>query len=313
MINTSFLDNHDLILTTHPVINGLPGENGNKSQPCLAGTMLVNDKAGQQFLANYYRNFIAVARRTDVPIFLGSPTGHANRESLTAANINHNINALAVRFLKYLRAEYNSWSENIFIAGQVNCKNSCFRADQALSSRESVAFHAWQINKLDKEGVDLLVASQLPSLQEAIGIATAMAVTATPYVISFLLDKNGQLPDGTSLVEAFDEIDSLGLKPPVGYMVSCSDPSHLNIPQQPDIVMERLIGVQAWPSTCPGAIENLPALDMKTWCRKMMFLNQHYSVNIMGDYPGTKTKYLQNLVAQLATAKENTILRCASL
>ena len=261
--------------------------------------MLLNDVAGQKILADYYRKFITIAQQTDVPILLGAPTRQANQERLAAANVNHNINALAVRFLKYLRAEYASWAENLFIAGMVGCKNNCYHPGQALSSRESVAFHAWQINQLDREGVDLLMASPLPSLAEAIGIATAMAVTSTPYIISFSLEQNGHLPDGTSLLEAFDEIDTLGLKPPVGYMVNSVAPSFLNAPQQPEMVMDRLIGFQTCSPPSPDHDKNLPVMDMEIWCQQMITLNQRYNVNIMGDYSGTEPKYLESLACRL--------------
>lgn len=264
--------------------------------------MLLNDAAGQKILADYYQKFITIAQQKDVPILLGSPTRQANKERLAAAGINHNVNALAVRFLKYLRAEYDSWADNIFIAGMVSCKNNSHRPHQSLSSGEAVSFHLWQVNQLEREGVDLLMSSPLRCLPEAIGIATAMAVTSTPYVISFLLAQDGRLADGTTLLAAFDEIDSLGLKPPVGYMVNSTAPSLLNARHQPAMVMERLIGFQTCPAppTSPPNHNRLPQkLDMESWCRQMTILNQRYHVNIMGDSSGPETKYLEALASQL--------------
>lgn len=124
LINTDFLNSHGFILLTPPVRKGLQWRNGHGGQPHLASTLLLNNQAGQKILADYYRDFITIARRAKAPVILTTPTGHANNERLTAAGINHNINALAVRFLKYLRAEYNSWAENIYIAGLISGKNS---------------------------------------------------------------------------------------------------------------------------------------------------------------------------------------------
>ncbi|NJO91665.1 MAG: hypothetical protein HC831_23905 [Chloroflexia bacterium] len=47
----------------------------------------------------------------------------------------------------------------------------------------------------------------MPEINEAIGLAKAMAETQLPYVISFMIRKDGRLLDGTLLFEAIEIID----------------------------------------------------------------------------------------------------------
>jgi len=307
LFNTYYLDQHKLILTSCSAMNFLSPSEVSTLPPSLASTMLLNSESGRKILAAHYQNFINIAGKLKVPLILTSPTWQANREALAAAGISNNINALAVRFLKYLRADSNVLTENIHIAGLVGSKHDRTRPNLALSSRESVDFHQWQIEQFENEGVDLLLASSMPALSEAVGIATAMAFTTTPYIISFMINREGRLLDGTSLLEAIDTIDSLGVKKPVGYMINNASPYILNAAEQPALVMKRLIGLQGCPATCCDSANPLQTEDIETWNQQTITLNRQYDLKILEGVNCHCPNNLENLAGRITALPTSSI------
>jgi S-methylmethionine-dependent homocysteine/selenocysteine methylase len=56
------------------------------------------------------------------------------------------------------------------------------------------------IESLRRSGdVDFLLGATLPAVSEATGIAIAMAETNIPYIISFVINREGKILDGNSL------------------------------------------------------------------------------------------------------------------
>jgi len=139
----------------------------------------------------------------------------------------------------------------------------------------------------------------LPNVEEALGIAKAMALTEVPYIISFVIDKNGLILDGTSLVDAIKYIDSNTNNNPFGYMVNCAFPSFLNADHQPKELFSRLIGYQANASSLDHCdlecAEQLKMNDISEWGDLMLELNSKYGVEILGGCCGTNEKHLKYL------------------
>ena len=55
--------------------------------------------------------------------------------------------------------------------------------------------------------MDFLYAGIIPALSEAMGMAGAMADSGLPYIISFTIQEDGRLIDGTAIHDAITEID----------------------------------------------------------------------------------------------------------
>lgn len=148
--------------------------------------------------------------------------------------------------------------------------------------------------------MDFLIAETLPALCEAIGIAQAMAATKYPYIISFVINRKSQVLDGTSLEYAFRTIDSLCDRPPLGYMINCSHPSFLRAKEQPDLVLSRLIGMQANASSLDHAdLEGSATAQVDAipeWGNQMVELNTKFGVKILGGCCGTSAAHLQYIV-----------------
>lgn len=294
------LAEHDFVLTEAAVIEQLRRTDGVHLHPRLENSLLIYSEAGRKALVALYRSFVDVARKAGVPILLCAPTWRANRERLSAAGVTGNVNADAVRFLRHLQEAWGAWADKILVGGVIGCRNDCYRPDEGLPEGEAEAFHRGQIADLARAGVDFLLAATLPALPEATGMARAMAETDVPYVISFVIDRQGRILDGTSLERAVAAIDERAARPPIGYMVNCSHPSFLDAPNQPRSVFSRLIGYQANASSFDHAqldgAGDLQADDLAEWGNLMIELNRTYGVKILGGCCGTSDRHLQYIV-----------------
>jgi S-methylmethionine-dependent homocysteine/selenocysteine methylase len=204
-----------------------------------------------------------------------------------------------------LRNEWSTWKESIAIGGMVGCKNDCYTPAQGLSSQDAYDFHTWQLDKLANAGVDFLIAESLPTVSEAAGIAQAMAQTGKPYIISFVIRRNGRIFDDNTLQYAFEEIGKVCDPEPTGYMINCSYPSFLKADEHPDSVFSRLVGFIANASSLDqtelDGTDTLKADDIADWGNRMVELNRKYGVKILGGCCGTNAQHLQYIVDHKTT------------
>lgn len=294
------LKKNKFILAEASIVEVLRRSKRVELHPQLVHTLFIYDEIGKEELSKLYCDYITVAEKAGVPIVTLTPTWRADKTRLSEAGVTQDVNKDAAEFMKRIRSDWGAWQDNIFIGGCIGCKNDCYKPSEALSTQEAYDFHSWQINKLAPTGVDFLIAATLPALSEALGIAKAMSETGVPYIISFVINRKGQVLDGTSLEHAFRTIDSVCERPPIGYMVNCAHPSFVRASEQPDIVLSRFIGIQANASSCDQAdldsAATLQVDDIPDWGRQMIELNMEYGVKILGGCCGTGTRHMQFIV-----------------
>jgi S-methylmethionine-dependent homocysteine/selenocysteine methylase len=227
-----------------------------------------------------------------------TPTWRTNAERVRTAAANPRINRDAVDFLFEIREQLGS--EKIKIGGLISCKNDCYQPLESLSAAEAEEFHAWQINELADSGIDFLFAATLPNIEEATGIAKAMASTNVPYFISFVIDRAGRLLDGTSLSEAVETIDSETQPMPLGYLVNCAYPTFLCADDQPAQLFSRLTGCQGNASSLDHSeldcAEDLRMDNVTEWGDEMLALHRNQGMKILGGCCGTNAKHLRYIV-----------------
>lgn len=303
MTMQQILDDNDVILTEAAVIESLRRSGDVDLHPRLENALLIYEESGRRALSRLYRGFIDVARMGDVPVALCTPTWRANRERISAADVTTDVNGDAVNFLKRLREECEPRAADILIGGLAGCRNDCYKPEEGLSTDDAIAFHSWQVNKLAQAGVDFLMAATLPALPEAVGMALSMAQTDIPFIISFVINRQGRLLDGSNLEHAIREIDAASGRPALGYMINCAYPSFLNPHQHPKETLSRLIGFQANASSLDHAqldgAEALQADDLSDWGDLMIALNKKFGVKILGGCCGTTREHLEYIVENL--------------
>lgn len=297
----------DFILAEAAIVEAVSRSGRVSLHPRLQHALLIYDQIGKTVLSELYNGYISVAQADDIPITISTPTWRANQERLSEAGILSDVNADAVSFLNDVKAQLGPWGKKIAIGGLIGCKNDAYSPNEGLSKADSEKFHCWQIEKLFDAGPDFLIAATLPAVPEAAGIALAMEKTALPYIISFVINRQGCILDGTPLDVAFSEIDSSCSRPPLGYMINCAYPAFLNPQSQPKAVLSRLIGYQANASSqdhsdLDGA-ENLQADDIDDWGDRMIELNKRYGVQILGGCCGTSAEHLKSMVQKFTGKK----------
>jgi S-methylmethionine-dependent homocysteine/selenocysteine methylase len=192
----------------------------------------------------------------------------------------------------------------------VGCKGDAYTGEGALTRQEAFAFHSWQANAFLEAGIDFLYAGIMPTLYESIGMAEAMAATGLPYLISFTIQKNGKLIDGTMISRAIEIIDHMVEKKPLCYMTNCVHPLiTLEALSQPfnrnDIVGRRFLGIQS--NTSMLSYEELDhAADTKStdpigFAEDMMQLVKKKQFKILGGCCGTDHRHIEAIAQKLVS------------
>jgi S-methylmethionine-dependent homocysteine/selenocysteine methylase len=300
MMDRAFLDRHERVLMEAAIVERLRREFDVELHPVLVNAALPRDEAGRGALRRIYCEYVDVARQAGLPLLLCTPTWRANRERLEQAGVSADLNGDAVRFLKQIvAAEGGVETPPIFVGGLIGCRNDCYRPQEGLATDEAERFHAWQLGALARAGADFLIAETLPHIGEAVGIGRAMAATGVPFVISFVIDREGRLLDGTALIDAVRMVDAAVASPPLGFMINCTYPTFLRAADQPPELFERLIGFQANASSLDHAeldgSTELQAEDIPTWGDEMLTLHRRYGVKILGGCCGTGVEHLRYL------------------
>lgn len=260
-------------------------------------------------LAAIYNEYIAVAQKQNLPIMLMTPTRKVTKETLKlSAFSNNNVILDSCSFLKKIRAEHNNFSDKIYIGGLLGCKGDAYSGAKVFSVDKSYTFHSEQV-KVFKEGeVDFLFAGIMPQITEATGLALAMETSNIPYIISFMINKNGCLLDGTNLFEAINIIDSATKYEPLGYMVNCIHPLILNSTLQVNHplkgkLLNRFLGIQANASSLsPEELNNSSVYhhgNFDLMVNEILELTLQYNLKILGGCCGTDSIFLDMLADRL--------------
>ncbi len=267
--------------------------------PTLFLTPLIYDPAGNRQLQEIYRQYRQTASDASLPILLCAPTWRLDKMRLQEAGYDQRLIADSVDFMRDLQKRWQHRDSPLFIGGYIGPKNDCYSPEQGLSADEAELFHGWQAERLAESGVDCVVSQTIPTVAEAAGIARALAACSLPAIISFVINRRGEVLDATPLAEAIETIDSQTSRPPLGYMVNCVYPTFVCAEKQPPELFKRLIGIQANSSSLDHSeldgSEILHRDDLQHWGESMLHLNRHYGVKILGGCCGTDNTYLRFL------------------
>ena len=294
------LEKHRFILMEGAISEPLRRAGRIRLHPDQLTGQLIYDPEGRGALQRLYGGYMDIAKAAQLPFVMLTPTWKADRERVSESGVHSSLNVDAVRFMKEVRDVSGVGHDDVKIGGLTGCRNDCYQPDEGLGASASERFHSWQVVQLARAGADFLIAETLPNVQEAVGIAKAMEATGVPYIISFVINRDGVVLDGTDLPSAVNLIDSATKNRPVGYMVNCSYPSFLNAARQPKALFNRLIGYQANASSLDHAAlegaQQLHADDVEAWGREMLSLNKNHGVKILGGCCGTGKAHLRYLV-----------------
>jgi len=298
------------ILGEGAVIERLRRSNGLELDPFLVNSAFIYDSTKREALESICRQYLDIGRNVNLPLLLSTPTWRASRERIAAAgHAETDVNGDNVRFLDALRQSYGEYGRKVVICGLMSCRGDAYNPEEALSVAESADFHGWQAEKLAAGGVDFLLASTLPALSEATGLAMALAATGSPYMISFVVRPQGTLLDGSSLQEAISRIDTAVTPRPVGYLINCTHASFAREALQHPVnssalVRRRIIGMLAnTAALSPEELndsDHLVEEDPETFGQAVAALHGEFGLKILGGCCGTDDRHIRALASQLA-------------
>lgn len=272
----------------------------------IAMAGLVYEEKGASALTALWNEYIDIARKHQLPFIATTPTRRANRERVAEANCPETVIGDNVAFLKSIQ---RNCGIEMYVGGLMGCKGDAYTGEGALTEQEAYDFHRWTVERFEEAGVDFLYAGIMPVLSEAVGLARAIDDTGLPYIISFTIQQDGKLIDGTTIADAIRYIDSITTNKPVCYMTNCVHPSIVcKALMQPfnrnETVRERFRGIQANTSPLSYAeldgAEDLHCSEPEDFAKEMIKLKSIADMKIWGGCCGTDCRHMECVARKLA-------------
>lgn len=192
--------------------------------PEFAAFPLVEQPDGSAVLADYYRDYLEVAALAGAGLVLETPTWRANadwgaRLGYDAAALDR-VNRSAVSLVRDLAPT----GATVRVSGVVGPRGDGYVAAGHLAD-EATAYHLPQVQSLAAAGVDVVHAMTLSEVAEAVGVVRAAREAGVAVGVSFTVETDGRLPDGTPLRDAVEQTDAAAAAD--WYGVNCAHPTHL--------------------------------------------------------------------------------------
>jgi S-methylmethionine-dependent homocysteine/selenocysteine methylase len=198
--------------------------------PLFASFPLLETAKGVGALRDYYAQYAQIARDTHLGFVLEAVTWRANRDWASQLGYDATslsaINRRAVELLVDLRAEFGEAVGPIVLSAAIGPRGDAYDPDELMTPEEAESYHREQIATLAGTDADLITALTLTHAAEAIGIVRAAQTAEMPVVISFTVESDGALPDGSSLAAAIREVDEATDSGPAYYGINCAHPTH---------------------------------------------------------------------------------------
>lgn len=215
--------------------------------PHFAAFTLLESKEGQQRLVEYFDKHIKIAQEKGVGFILESPTWRANPDWADRMGMNlqelKQINVQAIEQLKQIQAVHSDTPT--LISGCIGPRGDGYKPEFKMTAEQARAYHQFQINVFAQQRVDMVSAFTMNYVEEAIGIVWAAQIAGVPAVISFTVETDGKLIDGTPLSEAISKVDQATNNGPEYYMVNCAHPSHFKDVLENERWALRIQGIRA--------------------------------------------------------------------
>lgn len=192
--------------------------------PEFAAFPLVDDPAMASVLLDYYRGYADIANAVDAGLVLETPTWRANPDWATKVGYDtaalDRVNRTAVELVRRVAPE----ADRVRVSGVVGPQGDGYVA-AGRSADAAAEYHHAQIASLAAAGVDVVHAMTLSEPAEAIGVVRAARSLGVPVGISFTVETDGRLPDGTTLGRAVEQVDAAAA--PDWFGINCAHPTHV--------------------------------------------------------------------------------------
>jgi homocysteine S-methyltransferase len=235
--------------------------------PYFASFPLIDTKDGRRQLESYYESYVDIALRARTGFMLDTATWRANPD--WAAKLDYTgvrldeVNRRSVEQLIQLRDRYETPETPMVVSGAIGPRGDGYVATAIMTADEARTYHLPQIKSFVDAGADMATAFTLNYVGEAIGVALAAKSADLPVALSFTLETDGLLPDGTSLRDAILDADNATDAYPAYYMINCAHPTHFaHVLETDEPWVKRIRGIRGNASTRSHAeLDSAPDLD----------------------------------------------------
>ena len=259
---------------------------------------------GRALITEYAKAQIAIAAQAGLGTILETATWMANVDRAAALNYDgpalDRINAAAVSLLREASRDAQT---PVLISGNLGPRSDAYAPTEQMNADDAAAYHSRQIASLRE--ADLISAYTLPYVAEAIGIARAAQGADMPVVISFTVETDGRLPDGTTLRDAIAQCDAATDAAPLHYMLNCAHPDHFAQMLADGPAMPRLKGVVVNASRCSHAeLDEAETLDdgnpAELGQQLATIAAAHSALQVFGGCCGTDARHLHEIATAIA-------------
>lgn len=206
--------------------------------PHFAAYPLLDTPEGRALLTDYYSGYATVAGRAGAGLLLETPTWRASPDWVATvggpASDVHRVNLESVVLLAALgesllasgvlaagRHDYGSFR----VSGMIGPRGDGYVPGEPASSDEFATYHSHQVAAFAESGAGRVAAYTLTTVSEAVGVVHAARAHGLDVCVSFTVETDGRLPDGTALGEAVATLWEQAA--PDELLVNCAHPSHV--------------------------------------------------------------------------------------
>jgi S-methylmethionine-dependent homocysteine/selenocysteine methylase len=277
--------------------------------PHFAAFGLLDDETGRERLDRYFREHAQVADGVGAGVVLESATWRASSDwaellGLSADQL-ADVNRRSIAELDRLREELGE-DRAVVVSGCIGPRGDGYDATVRMDAREAQDYHGVQVRTFAGTQADMVHAMTITYPDEAIGIIVAAQEAGIPVAVSFTVETDGLLPDGTTLGDAIERVDEATDNGAAYFGVNCAHPTHVAPALDPQAPWaHRLRGLRANASRRSHAeldeAETLDAGDPEEFGREYAELRRdNPALTVLGGCCGTDLRHVQAIATATA-------------
>lgn len=271
--------------------------------PGFASFPLLEDATVRPIIVDQMRDLTKVAAEFGLGCIIDTPTWMANRDRAAPLGYDSNrlaaLNRKAAELMCALRAE--TARDDVLVALCIGPARDAYAKSKPMTVADARGYHAVQIGSVADSGVDMVNAYTFNHIEEAAGAVLAARDCGVPIAVSFVVETDGCLDNGTGLEEAIDRVDALTEQAAAYFMVNCAHPDHFShvLTGHP-----RLKGLVVNASRCSHAeLDEATELDdgdpVEMGAEVARLLGAYSALSIAGGCCGSDFRHMREIAARI--------------
>ena len=199
--------------------------------PEFASFPLLRDEVGRSLLENYYREHAQVAADHGLGFVFETPTWRSSsdwgaRLGFDQADLD-DVNRDAVALVRSVRDSMPGLTGPTTVSGVLGPRGDGYSVGEAMTAETARDYHRRQVEVLAGAGCDMVSTMTMTYAAEGAGVALAARDVGIPVAVSFTVETDGRLPDGSTIEDAIAAVDAATERYVRYFGVNCAHPDHL--------------------------------------------------------------------------------------